>query len=236
MSNIKFLDEHGLAHVWNKTKEIVKAIGDKFPVTTENIVDSAITTEKIAQFAITKDKLGAGSVTPQKIENSAVKTDAIADNAITESKITDGAVTESKILAGAVSTSRIADSAVSSVKIANSAVITDKIADKAVTESKISSDIKTLLDVSVKYDRAQSLTESQKQQVRSNIGLGAIDPKDLGTSAYVITYNTAGATTSKIIQNFLNDPHRTQLYIETSSGSLIPAVVKYDKVVGLMSS
>ena len=234
MSNIKFLDELGLAHVWNKTKEIVKTVGDKFPVTTENIVDSAITTEKIAKFAITKNELAEGSVTPQKIENAAVKTDAIADNAVTESKIVDGAVTERKILANAVSTSRIVDSAVSSVKIANAAVTTEKIANNAITESKIGADVKTLLDASVKYDRSQTLAESQKQQVRSNIGLGAIDPKDLGTSAYVITYNAT--ETAQIIQNFLNDSHRTQLYIETSSGSLIPAVIKYDKVVGLMSN
>ena len=50
----------------------------KFPVTTENIADSAITNKKIESGTIGSDKLGTGAVTTDKIANGAVTSKKIS--------------------------------------------------------------------------------------------------------------------------------------------------------------
>ena len=50
----------------------------KFPVTTENIADSAITNRKIQSETIGSDKLGTGAVTTNKIANGAVTSKKIS--------------------------------------------------------------------------------------------------------------------------------------------------------------
>lgn len=60
-----------------------EAIDGKFPVTTENIANSAITPEKIADAAVTTRKIADAAVTTSKIADGSITPSKFANNALT---------------------------------------------------------------------------------------------------------------------------------------------------------
>ena len=70
----------------------IKAVSDKFPVTTGNIADAAVTSAKLATKAVATGNIADAAVTSAKLATNAVATGNIQDGAITATKLADSAI------------------------------------------------------------------------------------------------------------------------------------------------
>jgi len=84
----KYLDDAGLAHLWEKVKERFAAL---------EVRDGAVTTAKIADLSVTTEKIAFGSIGAGKMMDDTVTAAKLRADSVTTPKIADAAVTMDKL-------------------------------------------------------------------------------------------------------------------------------------------